>query len=644
MENAGEPRAPVADALRALDVRNLTLCIHDASFPGDADEDIGRGAPSSRGGLRFLDFVRKLGFTGVQLGPDGMTPSDEPSPYRGSAFPKQVLSIALAPLAEDADWEGLLPAHALAQAVAGRSAGSREHADHDQAARLQTRALRTAFAALAAADGRSLAGVAAEQRRFEGANAYWLERYDLFEALREAYATADVRAWRGPTGSGLDARLWDPDRAGAVERRRAIRGAHAEAIAFFRFTQFIAHAQRKRFSATARRLGLRLFGDLPIGLSTEDEWCHPGLFLDTHRMGAPPSRTTPEGQPWGYPVFDPRRYVEGGSRPGPVLAFLAARLERMFAEVDGVRVDHPHGLVCPWVYDARTGDDARAVKTGARLFESPALRDHPELAAYAIARPDQLNPDPRTPRYADDWVVALDPGQVRRYAVLVDVIVAAARAQGRGAEDVVCEVLSTLPTPLARVLATHGLGRFRVTQKAMLSNPADVYRSENARPEDRVMVGTHDTQPIWAVVETWGRADEVGARAEYLASRLAPRPEGRDALARALAADTGLLVHAQFADLFASPARNVMVFFADLFGLREPYNVPGTVGPKNWCLRVPPDYAAGYGTDRRAGRALDLPLALAMALRARGVEDGDLLRGLDVAAAPATAGALRGGG
>src|SRR5262249_59209553 len=117
MEGASEALGLVADALRALDVCNLTLCIHDASFPGDPAEDVGRGAPSSRGGLRFLDFVRTLGFTGVQLGPDGMTPADEPSPYRGSAVPKQILSIALAPLAADAEWDGLLPARPPAQAA-----------------------------------------------------------------------------------------------------------------------------------------------------------------------------------------------------------------------------------------------------------------------------------------------------------------------------------------------------------------------------------------------------------------------------------------------------------------------------------------------------------------------------------------------
>jgi 4-alpha-glucanotransferase len=615
----------VGDALRALDVRNLTLCVHDASFPGDADEDVGRGAPSSRGGIRFLGFVRQLGFTGLQLGPDGLTPPDDPSPYRSSAFPKNVLSIALAPLARDAEWSGLLPPEALEQAVAARPAHARDHADHEHAARAHAGALRAAFRILGAGRGGALAHVAHEQRQFERANAGWLERYELFEPLALANATRDVRGW-----SRLDAQLWhaDPAREPArAARRRAIRTSFAESIELFRFTQFLAHADRRRFVAAAQELGLRLFGDLPIGLSPIDEWCHPDLFLDSHRMGAPPSRTTPAGQPWGYPVFDPRRYVE-------VVRFLDARLERLFAEVDGVRIDHPHGLVCPWVYDPRLGDDARAVMEGARLFESPALADHPELAELAIVRPDQLNPDPRTPRHADDWVVALDAEQVRRYAVLVDVVAAVARRHGRGAEHIVAEILSTLPLPLARVLASYGLGRFRVTQKAALADPLDVYRSENARPEDWMMVGTHDTQPIWSVVDGWERSGELRARADYLAWRLTPRPEARPGLARRLVEDRGLLVHAQFADAFASPARNVMIFFPDLFGLRDSYNVPGTVGPNNWSLRVPAAYAGDYGERCRAGRALDLPRALALALRARGVEDGDLLQGLEASGPP----------
>ena len=88
-------------------------------------------------------------------------------------------------------------------------------------------------------------------------------------------------------------------------------------------------------------------------------------------------------------------------------------------------------------------------------------------------------------------------------------------------------------------------------------------------------------------------------------------------------------MNAQLADLFACPARNVMVFFPDLLGLGETYNVPGTVGPTNWSLRVPPAYADDYRARLRDNRALNLPLALAMALRARRRGTPDLLRALD---------------
>src|SRR5262245_7427074 len=623
MEDGSELRASVADALRLLDVQNLNLTVHDAGFPSDADEDIGRGAPGSRGGLRFLAFVRGLGFTGIQLGPDGQPPPNDPSPYRGAAFPRNVLSIPLAALACDPAWGGMLPEAALEDAVKTRPEGSREHAAHDHAARVHARALRAAF------ENRDRrAHLADERRRFEQEHANWLERYELFDALAAKYATRDVRRW-----GTVDARLWCTDGAAEAARREALRAAHADAITFFRLAQFVAHVERRRFGTAARELGLRLFADLPIGLAPEDEWCFPELAFPGYRMGAPPSRTTPAGQAWGYPAFDPRRYVksvDGGARPGPVLRFLAARLDRVLDGADGIRVDHPHGLVCPWVYDPNRGNDVGA---GTRLFESPGLPEHPALHQFAIVRRDQLDSDPRTPRWADGWVTDLEPDQVRRYAVLLDEVVAAARRHGRGGSDVVCEVLSTLPTPLACVLAAHGLGRFRVTQKAVLSDPSDVYRSENARPEDWAMVGTHDTPPIWHVAEEWRRTGELGRRAEYLAWRLAPRPEERERLARTLAGDLGLLVNAQFADLFACPARNVMIFFPDLFGLRETYNVPGTVGPTNWSLRVPPAYTDDYCERLGSNRALNLPLALAMALRSRHLGTAALLRALDAAEA-----------
>src|SRR6185295_17966756 len=345
------------------------------------------------------------------------------------------------------------------------------------------------------------------------------------------------------------------------------------------------------------------------------------------------SRTNPEGQPWSYGVLHPDLY---GSRdaPGPALRFLAARVGKLFDEFDGLRVDHPHGLIDPWVYAGNTPEPLRAVQQGARLFSSP---DRPELLPFAIARPDQLDRS-RAP-HEDGWVRALDDAQVDRYAVLFDALVDAAKAHGRGADDLIAEVLSTQPYPVQRVLQRHGLGRFRVTQKASLTDPADVYRPENAAPQDWIMAGTHDTEPIWRVAERWTAAGTGTAHAAALAERLVPEAAARPEWIARVAASPASLARAQLADLFAGPARNVMIFFADLLGMREVYNAPGTIGPRNWTVRVPPDFAAAYPIAAREGRALDLPATVAAAMRARGPAFAaayrDLLGALDAVSGPA---------
>ena len=222
------------------------------------------------------------------------------------------------------------------------------------------------------------------------------------------------------------------------------------------------------------------------------------------------------------------------------------------------------------------------------------------------------------PRHADAWVTSLSPTQVEQYALLVDSLVSTARARGREKADLAFEVLSTLPLPVRASLERHGLGRFRVTQKANLRDPLDVYRSEHAVAADWMMVSTHDTPSLWQVLDRWRTEGALEAQAAYLAERLAPQEDQVASLARAFSRDPMLLARAKFADLFASGAAHVSIFFADLFGMKEPYNQPGTVSDANWSLRVPPDYQRHYLLHASRGAALDLPRVLAMALRARG--------------------------
>lgn len=609
----------VAAALAALGKRRLVLAIHDASFPSAPGEDTGRGTPYGRGAADFLRFVGALGFNGVLLGPQGQTSRVNPSPYDGTIFSKSMLSIALPALVDGNDGaEGadgarpLLDRAALESVIANRPQGTSGLAGYRYLFDAQEQALRQAYAALPAHPS-----LRQQIQAFAASARPWLERDSLFAALLREYGDRHPDHWHGPAAQ-LDRRLLWPAPGldvPAMLRRESLEQRHADEIGFYTFCQYLAHEQHRGLQALARDLGLVLYGDLQIGLSVQDRWAWGALFLTDYLMGAPPSRTNPDGQPWSYPVLDPQQYGTP-QQPGPVLRLVAARVGKLLGEFDGVRIDHPHGLVCPWVYRAADPDPLRAVQGGARLFDSPDLPDHPALGRYAIARPEQLRRD--VPRHDDGWVRELDAGQVARYALLIDTIVEA--AAGR---EVLCEVLSTLPYPLRRVMERHRMGRFRVTQKADLSRREDVYRSENAEPADWIMMGNHDTPPIWLLAEGWARAGapagaSATAQAAYLAERLAPDAGARAGLGARLAAEPNLLVQAKLADLFKSRAENVMVFFADLLGLKQIYNRPGTVDEQNWFLRVPAGYAADYRARLQEDAALNLPLALALAIRARG--------------------------
>ncbi|MDD5760280.1 MAG: 4-alpha-glucanotransferase, partial [Desulfobulbaceae bacterium] len=351
------------------------------------------------------------------------------------------------------------------------------------------------------------------------------------------------------------------------------------------------------------------------------------FLLQGYVMGAPPSRTNPEGQPWNYPLLDPKRYfADTVGQAGPALRFLRQRVGKMLREFDGLRIDHPHGMICPWVYRTGQTDPLAAVQGGARLFASPDLPDHPELASFAIPRPEQINR--HLPRYADDWLHDLEPAQVEQYALLLEVIMTAVKNNGRDTGSIACEILSTQPYPVQKVMERYRLGRFRVTQKANLELATDVYRSENASPADWIMLGNHDTPPIWLLAEQWQASGKARQQAAYLAWRLLQRGEEREAWIEKMAVEVGELVQAKAADLFAGPAGNVMIFFTDLLGMTEIYNRPGTINDDNWSLRISNTFAQEYQKRLANNRALNLPKALAIAIRSRGGDFVEKHRGL----------------
>ena len=106
MSFSEEYGALIREGLQVCGVEKLFLQIHDASFPSNAEEDIGRGSPYTQGAMGFLSFIHQCGFNGIQLGPQGATARDNTSPYDGTVFSRNPLSL---PLGELVEWSLLTP-------------------------------------------------------------------------------------------------------------------------------------------------------------------------------------------------------------------------------------------------------------------------------------------------------------------------------------------------------------------------------------------------------------------------------------------------------------------------------------------------------------------------------------------------------
>jgi 4-alpha-glucanotransferase len=572
-------RGYVQSALKLLGIEKLVLSIHDQSFPSFPEEETGRGTPYSYGGERFVKLISELGFTGIQLGPQGKTSLGNPSPYDGTLFSKNELSISLSRLADDKRWSGLIEkSHLDAMLAAGSSvSGSlasappveeRNYRSYRQAWHLQHDALQAAWQKFSANRSSRFGSLAAECQQWQEGNESWLVHDQQYEEDEE----------------------------------------------YFRFTQFLAHAQHQDFRRHANAIGIKLFGDLQIGFSVQDVKSFQHLLLPNYLIGAPPSRTNPDGQPWGYPVLNPRLYFTADGALGPALQWMVTRIDKFLVDYDGIRIDHPHGLVCPWVYKSMLPDALRAVQHGTRLFDSPAVAEHPELAQFAIVTDAQINEEVR--RYSDNRVQDLTGEQIGRYAVLIDLVLQRMAAFGFDRSQMICEVLSSCPYPLQMVLKKNNLGRLRVTQKAHPTNISDNYRSDTAKAEDWIMAGTHDTEPLWLAIEKWS-PDKRATWSQYLAQRLETDVDARADFAVGLAAQETALIEAMFADLFVGPSKNVAVFFADLLGLKQVYNDPGIVNDANWMLSVPNGFESSYKKNIESHSCLYLPRALAMALRGK---------------------------
>ena len=181
-------------------------------------------------------------------------------------------------------------------------------------------------------------GIAADKDycAFVKKNAFWLEDYALFYAIKDANKGKSFIEWDDALRLHKKAAL----KAFAQEEK------HAELMGCVKFVQYLFYTQWKALKQYANEKGVQIIGDIPIyvAFDSADTWAEPKLFqLDTKGYptgvaGCPPDYFAATGQLWGNPLYDWEYHKKTG------YAWWIRRMEACFELYDVVRIDHFRGF------------------------------------------------------------------------------------------------------------------------------------------------------------------------------------------------------------------------------------------------------------------------------------------------------------
>ncbi|WP_367873386.1 4-alpha-glucanotransferase [Luteolibacter sp. Populi] len=399
--------------------------------------------------------------------------------------------------------------------------------------------------------------------RFRREEAAWLPNYCIYRWLMDQAGGSEAWDWWPEAWKTVE---------GALAHLESERGKDAAAVdgrlEFYAWVQWLCFRQWRAVRDHADNLGVKLMGDIPIGVSrySADVFFHREDFDLENCGGAPPElifKYDPFiqkwGQNWGIPLYRWQRMEAAG------FVWWRQRIAKLTTVFHIFRVDHVLGFYriysFPW-QPQRNGEFLPLTeKEAMKLTGGP-------LPGWA-PRPDDT-PVHKAANRAD--------GDLRLRMVI----------EAAGNAAVVGEDLGCVPDYVRPHLASLDVAGFRIPHWDFDAE-GHVIPPEELPECSFATYSTHDHDSVpalWAnfhriVADPDADPDEQRQAAEYLRlmAEFAGVPEtvpyGPE------------LKAALFDALLASRSRYAAFMITDLCDLTDRINSPGTVGPHNWSFRLP---------------------------------------------------------
>lgn len=581
-------------AFEKLNIKNFLAIAFDQSFPAEkATKNIGIGSSFSEGAQKTAKFMKKMfNITGLQLGPQGIISPGNTSPYSGSVYAYNMLTVDLAKLLKP-EYESILDNDAYTKLTLSVFANSDMTADFEGAFDKVPEALSNAFINFEKLPASS--PLKKEFNNFVKANNDWLEADAMYQALSNHYGSDNWEYWNqssaDKTNIELDKTLFNKDtdqskketRIQELSQQTVSYGENTvNIVEFHKFVQFITDKQQKEARANFNEANIDVLGDCLIGFSPREHWANQDAFRKDCYMGCQNNGGIAQ---WGFAALDFSKL------DGPTGKLLQNKFDIFFDKYDGARIDAAWQLVKPFVY--QVGRDGNGNINNTWKVDTQNLGD-------------------------------------RIFKMILDSAEKKCKEQGKPFDKnkINLELLGLgIPGEVYSAAEKHQLPQIEITRYAK-DEPDNKWATVNllrGRGEDRFIVapGTHDDISLVELSNNSNYAGDKGLQVNYLSRDLNTGSWGMN-IGNNDAVGQEQFRNAKFAELFTT--RNLMATMYDMFGFAKAFNdqyAPSDANTEkgiNWKLRLPTKLEEYYFAQVKEGKGLNLPNALKIALRARGKE------------------------
>lgn len=282
------------------------------------------------GDLRLLvDWAKKTGQRIIQVLP--MNDTTTTHTWMDS-YPYSAISIyALHPMYLSLSWMGELKDKAKAALYAAKQQelNGKEAVDYEAVVKYKVAYCKEFFG-----QEKEIMLADPDFREFIEVNASWLIPYAAYCYLRDANGTSDFTKWK-------EFSVYDQ---AAIHNFCSEGGTAYPEISFSYFMQYVLHKQFKAVSDYARKNGIVLKGDLPIGVSrtSVEAWVEPQYFNMNGQAGAPPDDFSANGQNWMFPTYN------WNAMEMDNFSWWKKRFRKLEDYFDCFRIDHILGFFRIW--------------------------------------------------------------------------------------------------------------------------------------------------------------------------------------------------------------------------------------------------------------------------------------------------------